>query len=243
MNEDAAIDRTAEGSGSKPEDKYARRGRLVLRWFAFALGLTHLWLAGVVAYSYFTLPSAGSELHAAAAPDQLRAGQAAFDSAHFEVAWAVLRPLAAAGDPQAQYLVGRMHQAGDLIGKDRCEATRWFDRAARQGHLSAAAELAAAYRNGDGVGRDHARAYRWALYARTEWDWSRQRIDRFEDYGAALDADARTAIENGMTSWRPQQEAPAWIIPIPDFPLVGSFGHLYFRVRPCRDRFLYIVPE
>jgi len=242
MSDDAAIDDPAGKPGVAREDKFARRGRLVLRWFLLALGVTHLWLAAIVAYSYVTLPSPGSEPQALAPLDQLRAGQAAFDAGHFEVAWAVLRPLAEAGDPQAEYLVGHLYQAGNLVGRDRCEATRWFDRSARQGHVAAAADLAAAYRNGDGVGRDRAKAYRWALYARTEWAWGKQRIDRFEDYATDLDATERTTIESGMSGWRPQQEAPAWIIPVPDFPLVGSFGHLYFRVHPCRDRFLYVMP-
>src|SRR5262244_278196 len=117
MSEDAAIDGPAGKPGVAREDKFARRGRLVLRWFLLALGVTHLWLAAIVGYNYLTLPAPGSEPQALAPLDQLRAGQAAFDAGHFEVAWAALRPLAEAGDPQAEYLVGRLYQAGTLLGR------------------------------------------------------------------------------------------------------------------------------
>ncbi|CAJ9937772.1 sel1 repeat family protein [Burkholderia pseudomallei] len=89
----------------------------------------------------------------------LGAGGAARD---YPRALAMLRPLAAAGDPNAAYYVGLVYRSGYGTPADATEAARWFELAARQDIPAAQFMLANAYRDGSGVRRDEARAL--ALY-------------------------------------------------------------------------------
>ncbi|AIO64895.1 tetratricopeptide repeat protein [Burkholderia oklahomensis] len=77
-------------------------------------------------------------------------------------ALAMLRPLAAAGDPNAAYYVGLIYRSGYGTPVDPTEAARWFELAARHDIPAAQFMLANAYRDGSGVRRDEARAL--ALY-------------------------------------------------------------------------------
>ncbi|AOJ11406.1 tetratricopeptide repeat protein [Burkholderia mayonis] len=77
-------------------------------------------------------------------------------------ALAMLRPLAAAGDPNAAYYVGLIYRSGYGTPVDPAEAARWFELAARHDIPAAQFMLANAYRDGSGVRRDEARAL--ALY-------------------------------------------------------------------------------
>ncbi|AGK48068.1 sel1 repeat family protein [Burkholderia thailandensis MSMB121] len=77
-------------------------------------------------------------------------------------ALAMLRPLAAAGDPNAAYYVGLIYRSGYGTPADPTEAARWFELAARHDIAAAQFMLANAYRDGSGVHRDEARAL--ALY-------------------------------------------------------------------------------
>ncbi|MGQ7883813.1 tetratricopeptide repeat protein, partial [Burkholderia pseudomallei] len=89
----------------------------------------------------------------------LGAGGAARD---YPRALAMLRPLAAAGDPNAAYYVGLVYRSGYGTPADATEAARWFELAARHDIPAAQFMLANAYRDGSGVRRDEARAL--ALY-------------------------------------------------------------------------------
>ncbi|WP_323123520.1 tetratricopeptide repeat protein [Burkholderia alba] len=73
-------------------------------------------------------------------------------------ALALLRPVAAAGDPAAAYYLGLMYRSGYGTPADPAAAARWFEQAARQDIPAAQFMLANAYRDGSGVPRDEARA-------------------------------------------------------------------------------------
>ncbi|AOJ70147.1 MULTISPECIES: tetratricopeptide repeat protein [Burkholderia] len=77
-------------------------------------------------------------------------------------ALAMLRPLAAVGDPNAAYYVGLIYRSGYGTPADPAEAARWFELSARHDIPAAQFMLANAYRDGSGVRRDEARAL--ALY-------------------------------------------------------------------------------
>ncbi|MDR1828736.1 MAG: sel1 repeat family protein, partial [Methylobacteriaceae bacterium] len=72
---------------------------------------------------------------------------------------------AEAGDPEAQYTLGRMYRGGDGVPRDNGEALRWFRKAAEQGHPDAQYSLAEMYSNGAGVGEDKTQAFFWYLKA------------------------------------------------------------------------------
>ena len=62
------------------------------------------------------------------------------------------------GDPDAQYNLGLLYQAGGAVDKDPREAAALFQLAVEQGHVRAHLSLGACYLDGVGVERDLPRA-------------------------------------------------------------------------------------
>ncbi len=83
-------------------------------------------------------------LVAAVAPAVADLGQglAAYERGDYRAAMAAWRPLAEAGDADAQFYIGGLHQHGLGVPKDDLEASRWYRRAAEQDHREAAKRLA-----------------------------------------------------------------------------------------------------
>jgi hypothetical protein len=73
---------------------------------------------------------------AAAAPD-VKAGVDAWEAGNYAKAVAVWRPLAIAGDPDAQFNLGQAYKLGRGVPADLSQAEGWYRRAAKQGHLQA----------------------------------------------------------------------------------------------------------
>ncbi|MBV9996988.1 MAG: sel1 repeat family protein [Caulobacteraceae bacterium] len=65
---------------------------------------------------------------------------------------------AQAGDVGAQLKLGDAYYAGKVVAKDRAEARRWYEMAARQGSPEASRKLGSMYAAGDGGKRDSKRA-------------------------------------------------------------------------------------
>ncbi len=72
-----------------------------------------------------------------------------------------LRPLAEAGDLEAQYRIGRMYEFGAGYPKDVAQAVAWYRKAADKGYIDAMQELGVLYATGDGVPRDDAQSAQW----------------------------------------------------------------------------------
>jgi TPR repeat protein len=70
-------------------------------------------------------------------------------------------PLARAGDPVAQFVVGLMYDLGDGVTQDDVEAVEWYRRAAEQGVVEAQYYLALMQLNGEGVLQNYAEAIKW----------------------------------------------------------------------------------
>jgi len=95
-------------------------------------------------------------------PEQrLGDGIAAYQRGDDATALRILRPLAEAGEPEAQYLVGRLYQQGRGVAQDEAEAIRWYRKAAEREHPGAQFELGRAYDEGVIVPQDDAEAARW----------------------------------------------------------------------------------
>lgn len=96
------------------------------------------------------------------------------DSAHragdFTTAADRYRPLAAQGEPVAQFRLGVLYEEGKGITKDSREAIRWYVVASAQGHAEAAYNLARMYHDGRGVPQDHRRARHWYKVAAQQGD-------------------------------------------------------------------------
>lgn len=74
----------------------------------------------------------GSAAHA-----DVRAGVTAWEAGNFEAAVREWRPLALAGDADAQFNLGQAYKLGRGVPQDLAQAAEWFGRAARQNHLQA----------------------------------------------------------------------------------------------------------
>ncbi len=93
----------------------------------------------------------------------------------------IWRPLAEAGDAQAQHHVGDLYEEGRGIGRDLEEAAIWYRRAAEQGYGQAQNALAILYVEGRGVERDPVEAYRWfALSARAGNGFATRNLERLQ---------------------------------------------------------------
>ncbi|WP_119461111.1 tetratricopeptide repeat protein [Rhodospirillaceae bacterium SYSU D60014] len=191
-----------------------------------------LWALASIIFSAWTRDPNESMQHVPAPPALLEAGRAALHEDENETrAMEILRPLADRGNPEAQYLLAQLYKSSSGMGPDRCEATKWLDRAARRGHPRAQARFAQAYMWGEGLLPNKWKAYRWALAARRGGvDWAAAIV---EEAAAALSKRERRRIEQGMAAWRPENEPPAFIVRIPNVPAVLASA----LIKPCHSWF------
>jgi len=137
----------------------------------------------------------------------LASGMLAFDQGDYDSALAEWRPLADAGDPTAQSLLGMMYRGGEGVGRDAVAAAAWYRRAAMQGHPYAQYNLGDMYRTGEGVAADLAQAYVWFALAA-------QQIPRGAD-GTSSASRARDAVAAGLdgrTLQDAQEQVDAFVV-------------------------------
>ena len=114
-------------------------------------------------------------------------GLAAYDAGDFAAAEA-WRPLAAAGDVEAQVALAGLYTSGLGVPTDPTEAARLYRAAglyraaAEQGDAVARLNLGDAYSRGAGVPRDPVRAYVWlSLAAEQGRNWARNKRDEIAE--------------------------------------------------------------
>ncbi|MEO8346980.1 MAG: tetratricopeptide repeat protein [Betaproteobacteria bacterium] len=89
-------------------------------------------------------------------------GVAALLQQDYATALKEFRPLAARGDAEAQYRLGRMYEYGRGVAPDMPQAMIWLRKSAAQENASAQGELGAIYASGfGGVPQDDAQAVAW----------------------------------------------------------------------------------
>jgi len=86
------------------------------------------------------LPLSALALAAPALAD-VKDGVDAWDAGDYQKAVAEWRPLAVAGDPDAQFNLGQAYKLGRGVPADLAQAEVWYRRAAKQGHLQAGDNL------------------------------------------------------------------------------------------------------
>lgn len=84
-----------------------------------------------------------------------------FERGRYDEAATVLMPLAEAGDPAAQYLLGVMYLNLMVEPPQEHSALLLIRHAAEAGHMPAQTELARMYRAGDGVEQDFTKMMAW----------------------------------------------------------------------------------
>jgi len=100
---------------------------------------------------------------ALAGPDE--AGADAFSRGDYANAIQLLRPVADAGDPEAQVMLADIYYEGRGVPKDYAQAVDWFRKAADQGAPLGQFYLGLAYINGQGVPKDRVQAHVWFTLA------------------------------------------------------------------------------
>jgi tetratricopeptide (TPR) repeat protein len=105
--------------------------------------------------------AAALALGGGAAMADVKAGVDAWMGGKYDVAIREWRPLAEAGDPDAQFNLGQAYRLGRGVTADPRAAETWFEKAAKQGHEQAQANLGLSlFQNGD-----RARAMPWIVKA------------------------------------------------------------------------------
>jgi TPR repeat protein len=100
-------------------------------------------------------------LLATPASADFQGGCAAFDRGDYAAARQQWAPLAAQGDPKAQFRLGCLYAFGQGVPKDYAFALRLYRLAAEQGDADAQNNLGGMYAEGMGVPADPVQAYMW----------------------------------------------------------------------------------
>jgi uncharacterized protein len=101
-----------------------------------------------------------------------------------------LRPQAAQGDPEAQYLLGLQYALGNGVPQDHAMARNWWEKAAAQGHPNAQNNLGLMYFDGRGVPQDHTKAREWYEKAAAQNDVNGQyNLGLMYEYGNGMPRD------------------------------------------------------
>jgi len=96
---------------------------------------------------------------------ELNRGKAALQLKNYDEAAAHFGKLARAGNPAAQFYMGRLTAMGLGVEKDLPKATEWFLLSAKQGYVEAQAVVGLHYMEGIGVAPSYAEAARWSALA------------------------------------------------------------------------------
>ncbi|WP_373988030.1 tetratricopeptide repeat protein [Duganella sp. BuS-21] len=88
-------------------------------------------------------------------------GATAYNSKNYAVALKEIRPLAQAGNVDAQHLLGLMYYMGRGVPQDYKTALEWHRKAALKGKADAQYVVGAMYYTGNAVIQDHKQAVSW----------------------------------------------------------------------------------
>jgi len=89
---------------------------------------------------------------------QVELGMAAYQAGDYAEAAKSLKDSAIMGDPEAQFMLGRMFYEGQFFKQDYVEAAKWYRKAAEQGEEYGLLFLGEMYDNGVGVKQNKAKA-------------------------------------------------------------------------------------
>jgi TPR repeat protein len=114
----------------------------------------------IIAGLFLSLLLASAPIPSSGAPATDKAVRA-MGRGDFKTALYELRPLAAKHDPNAQFLLGMLYDAGKGVPQDQSIAASWYRKAAEQNHLLGRLYLGILYYSGQGVKQNYAEAARW----------------------------------------------------------------------------------
>jgi TPR repeat protein len=88
-------------------------------------------------------------------------GASAYNARNYPLALKEITPLAKAGNPEAQHLLGLMYYMGRGVARDYKQAFGWHLRAAQKGKADAQYVVGAMYYTGNSVPQDQKHAVTW----------------------------------------------------------------------------------
>jgi TPR repeat protein len=91
----------------------------------------------------------------------LAEGASAYNARNYALALKEVTPLARAGNPDAQHLLGLMYYMGRGVARDYKQAFSWHHKAALQGKADAQYVVGAMYYTGNAVPQDQQHAVTW----------------------------------------------------------------------------------
>ena len=120
----------------------------------------------------------------------MKSAAGAYERKDFATAIAMWRPLAEAGNAEAQTLLGAMYWSGEGVPRDHKEAAKWYLRAAEKGYARAQNDIGFMYGFGEGNPPiDNVQAYKWlSLAVRNYTTRNQDRLDQAVKDLAALRA-------------------------------------------------------
>jgi uncharacterized protein len=125
------------------------------------------------------------------------------------------RPLAAAGNPEAQVNLGYMFDEGLGVSRDYGEAVRWYRFAADQGEPQGLSNLANMYRDGVGVQQDYVQAHLWFDLAAGRFATEEKRDAAAKDrdnVGTKMTAEQIAEAQRLAQHWKPKRgSSPSWL--------------------------------
>ena len=112
--------------------------------------------------------------------ERMKSAAGAYERKDFATAIALWRPLAAAGNAEAETLLGAMYWSGEGVARDHKEAARLYLSAAEKGYARAQNAIGFLYGFGEGVPpRSDVQAYKWlSLAVRNYTDKNRERREQ-----------------------------------------------------------------
>jgi TPR repeat protein len=93
------------------------------------------------------------------------AGRRALTNNDYDEALSQFKPLAEAGDSEAQSYLGSLYYVGKGVSKDFNEAYNWYKKSADQGNMDAQYSIGNMYLLGEGVEQNNSDAEKWYLLA------------------------------------------------------------------------------
>ena len=138
-----------------------------------------------------------------AGDERFAEGLAAYDGGDFRTSFESWRPLAEAGNLEAQLALAGLYMGGLGVARNPAEAIGWYRRAAAAGDPVAQLNLGDLYDRGELLARDPARAYAWfSLAAAQGRRWAAMRRDRL---AAELTPGQRVEADRLIARTRPAE--------------------------------------
>lgn len=119
-----------------------------------------------------------------------------------------LRERAAAGDPEAQFSLGKNYEAGRSgLKQDYAIAAAWYQKSADQGNAYAQASLGILYHSGKGLPHDDVRSEMWLIIAadHVEKDDRDTVVEMRESVARHLTAQQLAEAHKLAQEWKPKR--------------------------------------